>query len=125
LQSSFSIEVMGQPNVSADALVAGVNEGLKTLLEKGVTQAELDAARADLYTSVARQLEGLVARGDILNHLQVRDGDPNGLAKDLARYDRLTPETFLEAVKGFLPEPHVTIAVHPATAPTSEKGATR
>jgi len=126
LQSTFSLEVMGQPNVSADQLIAGMNAGLETLLAKGVTQAELDAARADLYTSVARQLEGLVARADVLNHLQIRDGDPNGLQKDLARYDRLTPKTFLEQVKGFLAQPHVTLVVTPkATAPSTQKGATR
>lgn len=130
LQSNFSVEVMGQPNVPADQLIAQMNAGIQTLLEKGVTQAELDAARSDLYTSVARQLEGLVARGDILNHLQVRDGDPNGLQKDLARYDRLTPQTFLEQVKGFLAQPHLTLVVTPTPEPTAtpsstQKGATR
>lgn len=115
VQSTFTIEVMGKPNVSPDALIAGVDAAIQALFAKGVTQQELDAARADLYTSVARELEGLVARGEILNHLQIRDHNPAGLQQDLARYDRLTPESFLQQVKPFLAKPRVALVVHPRT----------
>jgi zinc protease len=116
LQSSFAIEVMGRPNSSPDALIKAVDGVLEDLFAHGITQAELDAAREDLYTSTARSLEGLVARGEVLNHLQQRDGDASGLARDLARYDRLTPKTFLEQVKAFLDKPRVELVVLPAAA---------
>jgi zinc protease len=130
LQSVFAIETLAQPGHTVQELRDAIEKQLQKLLAEGVTQEELDAAKASVYTSVARELEGLISRGEMLNHFQIRDGEPNGLQKELARYEALTPQTFLEHVKKFLDAHQVVIQVIPGvtgtkTQPQSSKGVTQ
>ena len=90
LSSTFSIEVLARPDVTLDTLEAEVDRVLKTLLDKGPTDAEVERAKLDYETSFVLGLESLPERASSLALYDSYTGDPGFIGKDLARYRAVT-----------------------------------
>lgn len=95
-QSSFEIQVVARPGVSTDALRKEVDAVLDEVRKKGLTPAEIARARNRYDTQVVSGLQrvgGFAGKADVLQHYNHYKGDPGFLAKDLARYAQVTPDT--------------------------------
>lgn len=86
LSSYFEIEAVARPNVSLDELEKAIDGVLRTVIDKGVTQPEVDRAKNDYETAFVRQLESVHNRASLLASYETFLGDPGFIAKDLARY---------------------------------------
>jgi zinc protease len=87
LGSLFHVGVTAKPGVTLDQIQQAVDEELARFAAQGPTEAEIDRARnshlADFYKSV----DHLQTRADILNHYEHMLGDPDGVDRDLGRYE--------------------------------------
>ncbi len=87
LGSLFHVGVTAKPGVTLDQIQQAVDEELSRFAANGPTDAEIDRARnshlADFYKSV----DHLQTRADILNHYEQMLGDPDGVDRDLNRYE--------------------------------------
>ncbi len=111
--STFEVNVLARPGKDLAEIQAEVDATIKELLEKGPTQAELDAARNVIFGSAARELEGLTTRAYTLAWMQVNYGDPSALAKDMSRYTALTTRSVTEAWRKWLVPGKVVVEVRP------------
>jgi predicted Zn-dependent peptidase len=86
LGSLFHVGVTAKPGVTLEQIQRAVDDELARFSADGPTDAEVDRARnshlADFYTS----LDHLQTRADILNHYEHLFGDPDGVDRDLDRY---------------------------------------
>jgi predicted Zn-dependent peptidase len=89
LSSYFEIEAIARPNVSLEQLEKAIDAVLKDVLDKGVTQAEVDRAKNDYETAFVRQLESVHNRASLLASYETFRGDPGFIAKDLDRYRKV------------------------------------
>ncbi|MBI4606596.1 MAG: insulinase family protein [Planctomycetes bacterium] len=96
LGSRFSIVAYTRAGASQDALEAETDRQVERLQAEGPTPREVQRARNRIETTFWQALEGLGERADWLNRYQFHFGDPGALRRDLARYERVTPETVKE-----------------------------
>ncbi|HEX9576159.1 MAG TPA: pitrilysin family protein [Myxococcales bacterium] len=113
LQSEFQIDVLARPGHTTAELLAALDDELKRIAREGPTQAEVDSARTRIYTDTARALEGLVPRATRLTTYQLDYGTPDGLQRDLGRYEAATPGSVRDAAARLLQTPRVIIEVKP------------
>ena len=87
LGSLFHVGVTAKPGVTLEQVQHAVDDELARFASEGPTDAEIDRARnshlADFYKSV----DHLQTRADILNHYEHVFGDPDGVERDLTRYE--------------------------------------
>jgi predicted Zn-dependent peptidase len=114
LGSIFEIELLANPGHTAQEQIAACDAVLKKLADEGPTQAELDAAKLNIHTVLARLVEPLVSRATLLNHLQEQYGDPTAVDKELARYDAQTVETVRDAARALVAQNRFTLTFKPA-----------
>ena len=128
LSSYFEIEAVARPNVSLDELEKGIDSVLRAVVEKGVTQAEVDRAKNDYETAFVRQLESVHNRASLLASYETFLGDPGFIEQDLARYRAVDVASVNAAAKGFLDlDKRVIIRVVPrpktnAPSPATKEG---
>ncbi|MBZ4417646.1 pitrilysin family protein [Myxococcus sp. RHSTA-1-4] len=127
-QSVFSIEVVARPGVSTDALQKEVDAVLEEVRKKGVTPEEIARARTRYDTRMLAGLQavgGFGGKADVLQSYNHFAGEPDFIAKDLARYEKVTPESVKQFARDTLPANARVIlhAVPPARrqAPTETK----
>jgi zinc protease len=113
LGSIFEVDLLANPGHTAEEELAAFDVELKKLAATGPTQAELDAAKLNVRTVLARAVEPLVSRATLLNTLQERYGDPTAIGKELARYDMQTVETVRDAARALLAQSRVTLIINP------------
>jgi zinc protease len=93
LTSLFHVGVTAKPGVTLEQIQTAVDEELHAFASQGPTDAEVDRARnshlADFYKSV----DHLQTRADILNHYEHLFGDPDGVERDLTRYEAANRES--------------------------------
>ena len=95
LGSVFTIEATARPGVTLEQLESAIDAQISELAARGPAGPEVERARNTIDAEVIRGLERLGGFGglaDRLNQYNHYLGDPNYLARDLARYDRVTPE---------------------------------
>jgi len=96
LGSAFQIIVTARPGHKPEEIEAAIDEEMSSYLQNGPEQKEIERAR---NTFESRHLEGLEVLGgfggvaDTLNEYNYYVNDPGYLAKDLERYQRVTPAT--------------------------------
>jgi len=117
LGSLFQVGATAKPGQDLEGITAAVNAEMQRLATDGPTEAELARARNTHLADFYKGLDHLQTRADLLNHYQHVLGDPNGVSRDVARYERTTiasvRDAFARVVAGkhldlrILPEPTV------------------
>lgn len=119
LGSLMALVATAQKGVSEAALVAAVERELAQLGRQPITERELERARSQLFTHIARQIETPIGQAQFLQEFNAWFGDPNALPKVLARLRQVTPQALSEQIRRLgLGEPgrRVTLTVVPATS---------
>ena len=113
-QSAFLITVTGVPGVDTETLVKEVDAVLAEIREKGVEQSEVARVVNRLQTSRVSGLQGVGGFGGKADQLQTYNhyvGNPGYIAEDLARYQKVTPETAKQYVINTL-DPERRVVLH-------------
>jgi zinc protease len=123
-QSVFNIEVVARPGVSTATLQKEVDAVLEDVRKNGVTPEEIERARTRYGTQFLGGLQSIGGAGgkaDVLQSYNHFTGDPDSLQKDLARYQRVTPEQVKRyAQEQLRPDARVVLhAVPPQQAPSA------
>ena len=87
LGSLFHVGVTAKPGVTLDQIQQAVDDELRAFTSQGPTDAELDRARNSHLADYYKSLDHLQTRADVLNHYQHLFGDPDGVERDLTRYE--------------------------------------
>jgi len=89
------------------------------LASDGPTEVELGRARNTHLADFYKSLDHLQTRADLLNHYQHVLGDPDGVARDVARYQQTTTASVRDAFARVAAARHLDLRItpEPATAP--------
>ncbi len=104
LGSVFEIVATARPGHTADEMLKIIDEELAKLRKGGVDDAEMSRAKTTIVADEIFSLERSSGRGDRLNTYNHHVGDPNYLAKDVARTTNATAQTVSDAARKWLPE---------------------
>ena len=114
LGSTFIVSATAMEGVSLDRIEKVVLAEINALATTPPTQAEMDRLKNQLEYGVLSGLQSLLQRATQLNEYDAYTGDPNYLAKDLARYRNTTPAGLSQAAATYLkPELAARIVVTP------------
>jgi predicted Zn-dependent peptidase len=95
-QSVFSLNVVARPGVTTDTLLKEVDAVLDEVRRQGVTPEEIDRARTRYDTRMLAGLQavgGMGGKADVLQSYNHFVGKPSYVEEDLARYEKVTPES--------------------------------
>ena len=123
LTSLFEIVATARPGHTGDELLKVIDEELAKLRAGGVTNEELARAKTSILADNVFDLERSSSRANRLNTYNHYVGDPNYLAKDLARTTNATKESVSDAAKQYLVERDrvVTVVTPKKEAPLAGK----
>lgn len=120
LGSELDVVVTARPGVAPERLVKAVDEEIARLAKEPPTAKELDRVKNARESSFLQQLEPVLWRAIQLAQYSVQAGDPDYLAKDLARYRDVTAPQVSAATKTWLaPERRVFLTISPEKATPS------
>lgn len=121
LGSVFEITATAKPGHTGEELLKVIDEELAKLRSGGVTEPELSRARTSIAADTLFDLERSSSRANRLNTYAHYVGDPNYLAKDMARTTNATTTSVAEAARTWLKEKDrvVTIVTAKKDAPIS------
>lgn len=111
LAGEFDIVATAKPGHTADELLAVIDEELAKVRKEGITEAELTRVKASLNSDNIFELEKGSNRADRLNGYNHYTGDPNFLAKDIARYALTTTAKVNESARTWLKDRERVVAV--------------
>ena len=119
LGSMFEITATARPGHTGDELLKVIDEELAKLRTAGISDGELSRARTSIVADTMFDLERSSSRANRLNTYAHYVGDPNYLAKDVARTTNATPTSVADAARGWLKEKDrvVTIVTPKSDAP--------
>ncbi len=106
LVSSFQVVVTALPGRDLEAIQAIVDEEIQRLQSEPPSQREVQRAKNEIEAAALFQIEkvgGFGGKADRLNSYYRSTGEADYFAKDLARYQVLTPEDVQRAVAQYLP----------------------
>lgn len=104
IANNFDIVVTAKSGHGATELLAAMDAELDRLRTGGVKEDELARAKAAIVADNLFELERSSQRANQLNGYNHFTGDPNWLARDLARTNDATVETVSRAARKWLPE---------------------
>ncbi len=113
LSSIFYVQARPAEGQELARLEQIIHEEVARIGSEGPTPEELDRARNQYEMRFLRKLESLQSRASALNRYWNTLGEPDGLARDLARYDRVSREGVAEAARLLGPERAATVRVLP------------
>jgi zinc protease len=118
------VTATARPGVSATELCAGLEAALGEVAADGVTDAELDRAKALLATSWWQQMSTVVGRADVLSRYATQFGDPARAGDRLPAWLAVTPERLTAAAAHALsPARRASLTYLSDSAPTDPTGA--
>ena len=126
--SVLKIDVVVRPEANPEDVVNGIQAQLDLLKDLPPSAEELERAVTAFETRRLASLQHPRGRAEVLQRYRNLAGDPGFLARDLARYRAVTPDTTLAAVNGFLGQERRAVAIvrparpapPPAAAPAPE-----
>ena len=123
LGSVFEITATARAGHTGDEMLKVIDEELAKLRSGGVTEPELSRGRTSMVADTLFDLERSSARANRLNTYAHYVGDPNYLAKDIARTTTATTTTVADAARSWLKEKDrvVTIVTPKKEAPVAGK----
>jgi len=99
LSSTFTVEVMVRPNVSADAVEKATDAVLADIIAKPPSDDELQRAKNQIAFDFVDRLQSIASRARLLNLYWAEKGDPGYVNKDLERYNQATAAGVHEQAK--------------------------
>jgi zinc protease len=123
--SVFSIEALLQKDTSVDQIVTAIDDQLAALITNPPTQQEIDRAVNQIRTLRIFDLQKIGGNTGRVEQLQTYNhylGNPDGLAYDLDRYARVTPQKIVECVKTYLSDKKRVLLVVTPQEEESPKG---
>jgi zinc protease len=102
LGSVFEISATARPGHTGDELLKVIDEELAKLRSGGITDPELSRAATSITADTLFDLERSSSRANRLNTYAHYIGDPNYLAKDMARTTGATPTSVADAARTWL-----------------------
>ncbi len=124
-QSVFSLNVVARPGVTTDTLLKEVDAVLDEVRRQGVTPEEIDRARTRYDTRMLAGLQavgGMGGKADVLQSYNHFVGKPSYVEEDLARYEKVTPESVKQFARDTLSD-DARVILH-ATPPGSGQAPT-
>lgn len=123
LASSFGIEIVVRPGVSADEVEKAADRVLEEAARVAPSEAELRRAKNVHEFRFLQGLQSLAQRASLLNQYEAKRGDPGYFERDIARYREATSDAVLQAAKATLTlGERVVIRVVPAANAGDKKG---
>jgi zinc protease len=119
LGSLFQVGATAKPDQTLDRVIAAINAEIERLASAGPTEAELARARNTHLADFYKGLDHLQTRADLLNHYQHVLGDPNGVSRDVARYERTTVASVRDAFARVVAGKHLDLRITPEPAVTA------
>ena len=116
LSSMFQVGATAKPGHDLDELNAAINAEIDRLAADGPTDAELARARNTHLADFYKGLDHLQTRADLLNHYQHVLGDPDGVARDVGRYQQTTTESVRAAFARVAATRHLDLRITPDPA---------
>ncbi len=104
LGNMFEITATARPGHTSDELLKVIDEELFKLRASEITESELMRARTSIVSDTLFELERSSARANRLNTYAHYVGDPNYLAKDIARTTTATTASVSAAARTWLKE---------------------
>jgi predicted Zn-dependent peptidase len=119
LGSLFQVGATAKPGHDLNEIAAALDAEIRKLAAEGPTDAELGRARNTHLADFYKGLDHLQTRADLLNHYQHVLGTPDGVARDVERYERTTTESVRAAFASVIGAPRLDLRISPeAAAPT-------
>ncbi|MGH7533243.1 MAG: M16 family metallopeptidase [Gemmatimonadales bacterium] len=113
----FGIIATARPGHALPELQAVIDSQVARLVADGPTSRELDQAKNSFEASMLEQLEYGSAVADQLNSYYYFTGDPDYLAKDIARTRAVTAADIQRVARTYLQAPRVIVSVVPEGKP--------
>jgi predicted Zn-dependent peptidase len=114
LGSLFHVGVTAKPGVSLDDVRRAVDEQLGRFAADGPTDEEVERARNTHLADFYKSLDHLQTRADMLNHYEHVLGDPDGVERDLTRYEAATRATVQKMFAEIIARPRLELRTLPA-----------
>ena len=111
LSSQFELVATLKKGKSPDEVLKILDEELAKVRSTPPTDAEVERAKAQLVAGLVFGAERVTARADALNHYNQSSGEPDSIAKDLARYQAVKAADLQKAANAYLPEKKRVIAI--------------
>jgi predicted Zn-dependent peptidase len=127
LGSLFHVGVTAKPGVPLDDVRRAVDEQLSRFAAEGPTDEEVDRARNTHLADFYKSLDHLQTRADMLNHYEHVLGDPDGVERDLTRYEAATRATVQRMFAEIVAHPRLELRTLPgepegAADPSNDAG---
>jgi zinc protease len=116
LGSLFQVGATAKPGHDLDEMAAAVAAEIDRLAADGPTEAELARARNTHLADFYKSLDHLQTRADLLNHYQHVLGDPDGVARDVGRYEQTTVASVRDAFARVAGGRHLDLRISPEPA---------
>jgi zinc protease len=117
LGSLFQIGVTAKPGHDLDEMGGAVRAEIERLAADGPTDAELARARNTHLADFFKSLDHLQTRADLLNHYQHVLGDPDGVGRDVGRYEKTTTASVRDAFARVVAGSHLDLRISPDPTP--------
>ena len=111
--SIFVVSLTPTDGTDCETVEALTLAELERVATEGPTKAELARVKAQLRVSFLQGLEDLQTRASLLNRYRVLTGDPDFLARDLARYEAVDAAAVQAAAATLTAERAAILRVHP------------
>ena len=120
LGSLFQVGATAKPGHDLNEIAAALDAEIRRLAADGPTEAELARARNTHLADFYKGLDHLQTRADLLNHYQHVLGTPDGVARDVERYEKTTIESVRAAFAKVIGARRLDLRISPEAAPPSD-----
>ena len=114
--SLFQVAATAKPGRGLAEIAGAVDAEIARLAAQGPTESELVRARNTHLADFYKSLDHLQTRADLLNHYHHVLGDPDGVGRDVARYEQATAASVREAFARAVSAPKLDLRVLPEAA---------
>jgi zinc protease len=109
----FQITVTAKPGRTLAEMKTAVDSVLTGVLDKGVTEQEIDNALARIESRIVNSAATEFGKANALCEYYCQTGDPNNINKQMDLYKGITPQEVLTVAKKYLTQPRMTLSVVP------------
>jgi zinc protease len=113
LDGFLRLSVTPKPGQTPARMAALVNEEVRKLIDRGVTERELQRAKNTRRAALLDNLASVRNKADQLNYYNYVAGTPDYSQRDAERYDRLTRDDLQRVAREYLGKPRVVLTVVP------------